>query len=168
MNMLFESYVARLLQRGLSRHGFMVQTQGGYEWCLHDMDRGLFRTRPDIIVRRHGESAPALIIDTKWKRMTPRLDDPKQGISQSDVYQLMAYSQLYECAETMLLYPHHHGLGQQAGPTRYSIARRESGSNLRVATVDVAAPRSNVTEALVGLVAPLLMTRCEWESKLTA
>jgi 5-methylcytosine-specific restriction endonuclease McrBC regulatory subunit McrC len=35
------------------------------------------------------------VIDTKWKRISSRIDDPKQGVSQSDVYQMMAYAQLY-------------------------------------------------------------------------
>jgi hypothetical protein len=55
---------------------------------------------------------PVLVVDTKWKRMAPRIDDPKQGISQGDVYQLMAYSQLYGCRDVMLLYPHHGDLRQ--------------------------------------------------------
>jgi 5-methylcytosine-specific restriction enzyme subunit McrC len=51
------------------------------------------------------------VIDTKWKRISPRIDDPKQGVSQADVYQMMAYAQLYRAPRLTLLYPHHPGLG---------------------------------------------------------
>lgn len=49
-------------------------------------------------------------IDTKWKRLTRRMDDPKQDVSQSDVYQMMAHARIYDCRRLMLLYPHHAGL----------------------------------------------------------
>lgn len=56
-----------------------------------------------------------MIIDTKWKRLAASIDDAKQGVSQSDVYQMMAYGRLYECPRLMLLYPHHDELGQSEG-----------------------------------------------------
>ncbi len=55
------------------------------------------------------------MIDTKWKRISSRIDDPKQGVSQADVYQMMAYAQLYRAPRLTLLYPHHPGLGANEG-----------------------------------------------------
>lgn len=49
-------------------------------------------TRPDIIVRKDG--APVLIIDTKWKRLAPSIDDPKQGVREAGIYQMMAYAKV--------------------------------------------------------------------------
>ena len=63
----------------------------------------------DTRLRRLEHNAP----DTKWKRIASRIDDPKQGISQTDVYQMMAYAQLYRAPRLTLLYPHHPGLGKQ-------------------------------------------------------
>ncbi|MGR3370470.1 MAG: 5-methylcytosine restriction system specificity protein McrC [Sagittula sp.] len=57
------------------------------------MPAGLFQTKPDILIRRGGTVTH--VIDTKWKRISSRIDDPKQGVSQADVYQMMAYAQLY-------------------------------------------------------------------------
>ena len=90
-NVLFEKYVERVLSQALAGTGLRVSSQGGHRDCLYEGDIGRFRTRPDIIVR--DAAGIALIIDTKWKRMTPRIDDPKQGVSQADVYQLMAYGE---------------------------------------------------------------------------
>ncbi len=92
-----------------------------------------FLTRPDIIVSRQG--VPELIIDTKWKRLATRGEDPKQGVAQADVYQLMAYGRLYRCPQVMLLYPHHDGLSQ---PEASSAASHRGGDDrLSVATIQL-------------------------------
>ena len=138
MNVLFEEYVARLLIRALSGTGFIVSAQGGHRDCLFQRETGRFRTRPDLIVRRDGKVA--LIIDTKWKRIK-HIDHPKQGVSQGDVYQLMAYGQLYECPDVMLLYPHHGELPPDPILERYSIAKPGARESLFVATLDATRPR---------------------------
>jgi 5-methylcytosine-specific restriction enzyme subunit McrC len=111
MNALFEEYVGRLIARALAGTGFTVSLQGGRLFCLsaQDSERGLFQTKPDILIRRAG--VVTHVIDTKWKRIASRIDDPKQGVSQADVYQMMAYAQLYRAPRLTLLYPHHPGLG---------------------------------------------------------
>lgn len=111
MNVLFEEYVGRLIARALAGTGLTVSLQGGRLFCLttQDIERGMFQTKPDILIRRAGVITH--VIDTKWKRISSRIDDPKQGVSQADVYQMMAYAQLYRAPRLTLLYPHHPGLG---------------------------------------------------------
>jgi 5-methylcytosine-specific restriction enzyme subunit McrC len=150
MNTLFEEYVARLLQRALAGTGFRATTQGGHRDCLYEDGSGRFRTRPDILIRDGNEIA--MVVDTKWKRMTPRIDDPKQGVSQADVYQLMAYSRIYQCDRVMLLYPHHHGLPAEPICRPYDIASPAGADRLIVSTVDVSASHSSVAGALAWLV----------------
>lgn len=136
MNLLFEEYVARSLSRALAGTDLRVVSQGGRLYCLQtDAGRGLFQTRPDILVKRGDKVVQ--IIDTKWKRIAARIDDPKQGVSQADVYQMMAYGRLYGCGRLTLLFPHHAGLDQADG---VHVAHRISGSDHRIetATVDVA------------------------------
>jgi 5-methylcytosine-specific restriction enzyme subunit McrC len=135
MATLFEEYVARMLKRGLEGSDLSLISQGGRLYCLRaDDDRGLFQTRPDILVK-HGDDV-VQVIDTKWKRVSSRVDDPKSGVSQGDVYQMMAYGDLYRCGTLTLLYPHHAGLdlddGVQADHQVTSGSRR-----LRVATIDI-------------------------------
>lgn len=110
MNTLFEEYVGRLIARKMTGEEYLVSLQGGREYCLTAQDSGrqLFQTKPDILIRRGGQVVQ--VIDTKWKRMSPRIDDPKQGVSQSDIYQMMAYAHLYKAPRLTLLYPHHNGL----------------------------------------------------------
>tara|TARA_R100001224_G_scaffold86572_1_gene55671 strand:- start:6948 stop:7277 length:330 start_codon:yes stop_codon:yes gene_type:complete len=51
------------------------------------------------------------VIDTKWKALAKEPSDRKRGVSQSDVYQMMAYSRIYGCRNLMLLYPATPGTG---------------------------------------------------------
>lgn len=134
MNVLFEEYVARMLRKGLAGTDLRVTAQGGRMYCLQAQERGLFQTRPDLIVKRG--DVVVQIIDTKWKRITNRVDDPKAGISQADVYQMMAYGQLYECDSLTLLFPHHTGLHSSEGLQADHQINGGSG-RLRTATVDI-------------------------------
>lgn len=134
MNELFERYIAIQLRRALAPAGLEVVAQGGFENCLGAWREGetcrgtLFRTRPDLIVRDRGQVLA--VIDTKWKRLSADPLDRKHGVSQADVYQLMAYARLYRCDRLILLYPtphaevdcvlHTHGISQ--GPERLDIA----------------------------------------------
>jgi 5-methylcytosine-specific restriction enzyme subunit McrC len=114
MNTLFEEYIARMLTRALANTDLRVIRQGGRLYCLETLDRhGLFQTRPDILIKQGDEVVQ--VIDTKWKRIGARMDDPKQGVSQADVYQMMAYGQLYRCKRLSLLYPHHSAISSGEG-----------------------------------------------------
>lgn len=137
MNTLFEEYVGRLISRALAGTDMTVSLQGGRLFCLSAemMERGLFQTKPDILIRRAG--AVIHVIDTKWKRISSRIDDPKQGVSQGDVYQMMAYAQLYGAPRLTLLYPHNSGLGsKELVHARHRITGRDT--ILETASIDVA------------------------------
>ena len=90
------------------------------------------------------------IIDTKWKCLRNTSEDRKRGISHSDVYQLMAYAQLYCCDRLLLLYPHHVGLTNTGIQANYGIAvpGKLPPDRLQVATVDVGQEIASMAEAL--------------------
>lgn len=149
MSRLFEAYVARSLKRALARTELSIHPQGGRLYCLQDVETGTgrFMTKPDILVKRKGKVE--LIIDTKWKRISRAVDDPKQGVRQADVYQMMAYGQLYECSELLLLYPHHRGLGAEVGTMSiHSILN--TSSRLRTGTVDLTRASNQSWREVVG------------------
>jgi 5-methylcytosine-specific restriction enzyme subunit McrC len=113
MHELFERYVTVQARRALTPLGLEVVAQGGFENCLGEWRSGevcrgrVFRTRPDILVRRHGKVLA--VVDMKWKALSADPLDRRHGVSQADVYQLMAYARLYRCDRLLLLYPAAHG-----------------------------------------------------------
>ncbi|MFM2273991.1 MAG: hypothetical protein RL702_3056 [Pseudomonadota bacterium] len=140
MNDLFESYVAEQLRRGLAGEGVEVAVQGGLRHCLGEWREGadctgsVFLTRPDILLRRGGRVVA--VIDTKWKKLSADPLDPRHGVSQTDVYQLMAYARIYECPRLMLLYPEVPG---KPGGLRRHFGLAGGQERLTIATLDLAA-----------------------------
>lgn len=156
MNTLFEEYVARMIQRALSGGSLHVVSQGGRIYCLETETGGLFQTKPDILIK--DGSKVVQVIDTKWKRIASRIDDMKQGVSQADVYQMMAYGRLYACPRLTLLYPHHLGLPNHEGlQASYRIVG--SDHRLETATIDVAMADgiSDRLRSLIGVFPPVDM-----------
>jgi len=155
MNDLFEKYIAVLLRRALAGSGIEVIDQGGHRACLGDftgayLESGeVFRTKPDIILRRGREIVA--IIDTKWKKLSLDPLDRKHGVSQADVYQLMAYARLYRTAELMLLYP---GPPGQGCDERAEFGMAGGSERLRIATADVSLDEKVLVETLRRLVMP--------------
>jgi 5-methylcytosine-specific restriction enzyme subunit McrC len=156
MNALFEEYVGRLITRALAGTEFRVTLQGGRLFCLTslDDDRAVFQTKPDILIWRAGQVAH--VIDTKWKRISLRIDDPKLGVSQGDVYQMMVYAHLYKAPRLTLLYPHHDALGANEGvQAQFRITGQETV--VETASLDVASGKDLVARLKGKLFAALLL-----------
>ena len=140
MNELFEEFVGRSMKVALAPK--CVSLQRRYRHALDECPQGaLFALNPDIIVDGH------IIIDTKWKILDP--DEPKAGVNQSDVYQMLAYARAYKAKRLVLLYPWHSGMGRQGIRKRWRIAG--TSTPFDVATVDVGKPDS-VAEVLRSIV----------------
>lgn len=158
MNDLFEAYVAALLRRALAGEDIEVVAQGGLRHCLGDWQEDapctgtLFLTRPDILLRRKG--AIVGIIDTKWKKLADDPHDPRHGVGQGDVYQLMAYARVYQCPRLMLLYPQVPG---KPDGLRRHFGLAGGHERLSLATLDLAAAAPAVAERLGGLVRGVLL-----------
>jgi 5-methylcytosine-specific restriction enzyme subunit McrC len=165
MNDLFEAYVAALAKRALSPWGIEVKSQSGGAFCLADWSnegeaaRGrLFATKPDIMLVRNGRTLA--IVDTKWKAIGRDLSDKKRGVAQSDIYQMMAYGQLYRADRLMLLYPYHRGVDADGVLAEHRIAV-PGGAKLDIATVDVTASKNDCIEVLERLLLPLASAPAE-------
>jgi 5-methylcytosine-specific restriction enzyme subunit McrC len=155
MNDLFEAYIAALARKALQGSDLTVLSQGGLRYCLMEEGEGgrpRFQTTPDILIKRNGQVQ--MVIDTKWKLVGRNPEDKKRGVSQSDVYQMMAYARLYRCREVMLLYPHHAGLGADALDASYAMM--EGDERLRIATVNLITGKEAVQQKLAGLIGLVL------------
>src|SRR5690606_4049752 len=89
MDRLFESIVGRGVQRTLATEGVSVQLQATDRL---DID-GHMTFRPDIVASRNGE--PIAVADLKYK----------SDVSNSDVYQVLAYARRYGLASALLILP---------------------------------------------------------------
>ena len=114
MNLLFERYVARWLQRVLPPGSVSVQRR---QHTL--LQHGAYPLIPDIVVDT--PDGP-LVIDTKWKDLG-ELSGATPNVSQADLYQLASYGAVYNASRVILLYP---GKGQTAAPMtwRYTATDR--------------------------------------------
>ena len=100
MEKVYESYVAKHLKKILGEDGWNVSSQDrGYYLFIEP--RLQFALIPDIICK-HGKRT--IIMDTKWKKLINN-ERINYGISQSDMYQMYAYSKKYKASEIWLLYP---------------------------------------------------------------
>ena len=61
-----------------------------------------FALRPDLILET---SEKQIIADTKYKMVYNDPGDPKNGISQTDLYQVLSYAVRYKIEDVVLLYP---------------------------------------------------------------
>ena len=99
MNLLFESYVGYYFRRNWGSGRVRVQDKRHH---LIESPKRSFRLRPDIVVNDN------IVLDTKWKLINGnRLigNEGKQGLSQSDLYQMYAYGKKYGSADVYLIYP---------------------------------------------------------------
>ena len=162
MNMLFQSFLGRLLPAALPE-GCALRQEGPRYYLAHSaegLDR--FQMKPDFCVLQ-GKDVVA-IIDAKWKRLDPDGEYGKWGVSQADVYQLHAYPVAYGCPRVALWYPYHAGLVNHESRPDYSFllqGKTLSGSSLQIDWIKLSADgtgtawRFEIVQQLAGGIARL-------------
>lgn len=108
MNRLFQDYLAVHMHEAVGRHPLRDRLQLSEERpvrnLVQDMNgTGRFSLRPDLVIKLDGKVVG--IVDAKWKRLDSASDVNKAGVSQSDLYQLLAYGHTYQCDQLTLAYP---------------------------------------------------------------
>ena len=86
--------------------------------------------KPDITLLNES-GKPVVILDTKWKILDS--NDNKRGVSQSDIYQLLAYAQQYKCNTVVLIYPY----TSDAGDISTIFQTKEANINVYVWNIDL-------------------------------
>ena len=143
MNVLFEAFIGRCLERALARQPVRVRLQARGRHALTGADgHPLFALRPDAVIEK---AKDAVILDTKWKELDPGKDKETLGVAQSDVYQMLAYAQSYDPSRLILLYPWTGKLPPEGRAREWTVAGTDVP--LDVATVDVGRP-DKVVDAL--------------------
>ncbi|KJD24070.1 McrC family protein [Campylobacter jejuni] len=97
MEKIFEDYVAYMLKKVNPTQDIKVQNNGKY--LISKNDENCFMLKPDLYIENK------TILDTKWKIPNDSEDDKKQGIEQSDLYQMFAYACKFKIYDIKLVYP---------------------------------------------------------------
>lgn len=108
MNKVYEAYVAHQLRLQYPHWNILSQVT---EKSLGEVnEKSVFPVRPDLLIVT--ETGETIVADTKWKRLVPD-KSPTYSIINSDVYQMLAYHQVFQClekqqkeAQLWLIYPH--------------------------------------------------------------
>jgi 5-methylcytosine-specific restriction enzyme subunit McrC len=138
MNRLFETFIAEFIRRHraeifddqLADCELLIQSRGGRLFLAQQNERGVFQLIPDLTCRS-GKSFP-LLIDTKYKRLDRT--DRMLGISQADIYQMLAYAHRYESPRVVLLYPE---TGEITAKIRRTFVIERTNELIQAATVDL-------------------------------
>jgi 5-methylcytosine-specific restriction enzyme subunit McrC len=166
MNKLFEEYIGRITRGLFGPLGFVVTLQGPQKYlaCDEVSKRLAFAMRPDVVVYRNSQIQ--WILDTKWKQLST--EDAKEGVVQSDMYQMYAYANRYDCSDVILLYPHHKELGAApGGRSSYSLepVTIEAGTSKRKQIRVVTIGLENLKTVPTQLKKIFLLNETEWHGK---
>lgn len=97
MEYIFEDFIFGFIDKELEKVTAKAQRSDIY------LDEGkAFNLKPDLWLKTDHKS---LIADTKYKIVYSDEKDPKKGISQNDLYQMLAYAVRFEVDEIILFYP---------------------------------------------------------------
>lgn len=97
MEYVFEDFVFGFIEKEIAAVTAKAQRNDTYL----DKDE-TFTLKPDLFLKTDAE---ALIADTKYKIVYSDDSDPKKGISQTDLYQMLAYAVRFEINKIILFYP---------------------------------------------------------------
>ena len=97
MEYVFEDFVFGFIEKEIEAVTAKAQRSDTH------LDEGkTFKLKPDLFLETDAE---ALIADTKYKIVYSDDSDPKKGISQADLYQMLAYAVRFEVNKIILFYP---------------------------------------------------------------
>lgn len=138
MNRLFESFVysfinrhrASILPECWRRARILPQTSGACRHLASTNGYQVFLLKPDISVVL--DNSHLLVLDSKYKVLNR--DEQKLGVSESDLYQMLAYIQRYRCPRIVLVYPQTAGMAE---PICQTFTIHGSPAVVDVATVDL-------------------------------
>lgn len=97
MEYVFEDFIFGFIEKEIEKVTAKSQRSDTY---LDESN--IFQLKPDLWLKTHEKS---LIADTKYKIVYSNEMDPKNGISQNDLYQMLAYAVRFRVDEIILFYP---------------------------------------------------------------
>jgi 5-methylcytosine-specific restriction enzyme subunit McrC len=135
MPSVFESFVIQSVTEIAHQLGFRVQPKprgyfaGRWEGGPASGHDG-FELLPDITIRESGPETTMAIVDAKWKVLDSGAAN--LGVSESDVYQMLAYGHRFNCKRALLIYPCTEVGSQQENEYRDPAVVTRGGQEMRV------------------------------------
>ena len=104
MENIFEDFVSGFLQRHFMNDFKTIKIQKSDKYlAINEKNENVFQLRHDIFLEKKDDST--IIIDVKYKKLYR--NDKKNGVSQSDMYQMVSYAIRRKCTDIKLVYPRH-------------------------------------------------------------
>ncbi|AEI36765.1 McrC family protein [Francisella salina] len=131
MNALFEEAIFEILDSNKSDFDITnIKAQSPQKKIFDKGSVANFKMKPDIYIEKGGKT---IIVDTKYKLIETikESNSTKKQVSQSDVYQMFAYSQYYRTEKCILLYP------QFVKSFDNEFSSKDIGFNLQISTIDL-------------------------------
>lgn len=100
MEYVFEDFIFGFINKEIKEVTAKAQRSDIY--LAKNEDSNVFRLQPDLWIETKHIS---LIADTKYKIVYSDDKDPKKGISQNDLYQMLAYAVRFKVEQIILFYP---------------------------------------------------------------
>ena len=97
MEYVFEDFIFGFIEKEIP--SIVAKAQRG---DIYLDESEVFNLKPDLFLKTEFKS---LIADTKYKIVYSDEKDPKKGISQNDLYQMLAYAVRFKVDEIILFYP---------------------------------------------------------------
>ena len=97
MEYVFEDFIFGFIDKEIDEIKALAQVGS-----KHLDEEKHFKLKPDLYLKVNDK---AIIADTKYKIVYADENDPKKGISQTDLYQMLAYAVRFKVSEIVLYYP---------------------------------------------------------------
>ena len=137
METIYESFIAQKMKEVMGANGWNVSNQDKGKFLFIE-PRKQFGLRPDIVMTKNDRT---IILVTKWKVLFVN-EHKNYGISQSDMYQMYAYSKKYETSEIWLLYPINSEMYNHS-PIHFDSG---DGATIKLHFIDLENIESNLTD----------------------
>jgi len=97
MEYVFEDFIFGFIDKEIEEVKAKAQSSSKYLDLAE-----IYSLRPDLVLETDSKK---IIADTKYKIIYAEKKDPKKGISQNDLYQMLAYAVRFKINEIILFYP---------------------------------------------------------------
>lgn len=153
LNQLFERYVFQMLNESMGPD-LCIKYQGPINYLGYLDGKKTFQLKPDITIIKNEQVL--MILDAKYKEVIDA--EGNNHISQSDIYQMLAYSVKYKCNQIVLIYPEMMGCRRDEFELfRIEIPKENGVLNISIVQINLEMDKSLVMGQLADYLSTFLI-----------